>query len=173
MTHPCFGPCNPSIGDYAGYIGLILVAGIAVALTYFIGRRLAASRVHRMVTPAVTAVVGVALAVLILPRYPRPIFVPSGVTAGLPGSGRTDAFYLEGNYFLTWGDASRPRLTCSVEADLIRADDGLRVLHVSSPPPTERTAGTTEPQALDRLRGGGYYLDVVSSCEWRLTLTPA
>jgi hypothetical protein len=174
MARPCFGPCDPSLLDYAAYIGVVLVAVAAVGIAYVLARRVAtAVGLHGPVPSVISIAVAVLLAVAVLPRYPRPTFIPSSLTAGLPGSGRTDAFYLQGSYSVTWSDARLSPLTCPVDAALIRDEDGVQVARLTAADVQQRAAQTDQPDTLTGLSGGAYYLDAVSSCEWRVTLTPA
>jgi hypothetical protein len=174
MARPCFGPCDPSIWDYAAYVGAIFVAVAAVGVTYLLARRVVmASRVNGVVPWVISIAVAVVLAVVVLPRYPRPTFIPSSLTAGLPGSGRTDAFYLQGSYSVTWSDARLNPLTCPVDAALVRDEDGVQVARLSATQFQHPAPQTDPADTLRGLSGGAYHLDAVSSCEWRVTLTPA
>jgi hypothetical protein len=160
--------------DYAGYIGVVLVAVAAVGIGYLLARRVvAASGLHSRAPSVISIAVAAILAVVVLPRYPRPTFIPSSLTAGLPGSGRTDAFYLQGSYTVTWSDPRLNPLTCPVDAALIRDEDGVQAARLTAARVPQRAAQTDPPDALTDLRGGAYHLEAVSSCDWRVTLTPA
>lgn len=117
MGHPCFGPCDPSIFEWIGYALLLVGAGALVAIAYVLARRVSA---RRRANPAFVpiAVIGIAivLAAIVVPRYPRPTFVPAGINAGLNASGVTDPLYLAGSYAVSWTLEPEPDSSCQLEA---------------------------------------------------------
>ena len=110
----------------------------------------------------------VALAVLVVPRYPRPVFNPAGITAGLDQSGRTDPFYLAGTYSVSWTLQPQPDSPCHFEAALYLVSDGRVILQLV--PSTVAVSG--DAPDTDRLPGAGYFIEATSECEWRISLTP-
>ena len=166
---PCFGPCDPSIFEWIGYGGL-LVAGVVVLLAiYAIARRnTSGRRLGTVVTAGIVLATSVALAVLIVPRYPRPVFHPAGITAGLDKSGRTDPFYLAGTYGVGWTLRPEADSACHFEAALYVVSDGRMILELV--PSTVALSG--EAPDTDRLPGAGYFIEATSECEWRISLTP-
>lgn len=93
---------------------------------------------------------------------------PTAITAGVNGTGKTDAFSLSGSYAVTWTLKPSTGASCQLEAELYRASDGALVTPLV--PASEATSGhAMDTEALPRTE---YYIEGISQCEWRITLTP-
>jgi hypothetical protein len=168
-TRPCFGPCDPSIFEWIGYGVVLLAAASVVGVAYVLAHRIrAGGGANAAFVSLVVVATTIVMALIVVPMYPRPTFVPSEVTAGLDSSGETDAIYLEGTYSVRWSLAPVADASCHLEAALYRAAD--RVLVTQLVPTTESMAGSAAN--LDSLPGAGYVIEGTSECQWRVILTP-
>ena len=166
---PCFGPCDPSIVEWIGYGGLLVAAGVLVVIIYMIGRRAAAGRrTWITVVNGLGLAAAVASAVLVVPRYPRPVFHPAGINAGLDGSGRIDSLYLAGRYAVSWTLQPAEGSPCHLEARLHLSSDGRFFAQLV--PLTAAQSG--DAADTDGLPGAGYFIEATSDCEWRISVTP-
>ena len=169
-TAPCSGPCNPSIFDWIGYGVLLVAAAVAVVVAYRLARWIRVrSGGNSVFVPIVVVGTGLVLALLVIPRYPRPTFVPFGVVAGLEGSGEIDPIYLAGSYSVSWTLKPATGSSCLLAVALYRAADrGLVMQLVTS---TELPSG--DASNIDALPAASYVIVGTSECEWRVMLTPA
>lgn len=161
LARPCFGPCDPSIVEWLAYAGLLLIAAGLATLAYIVARRPRAGQASSNLSSRGLMIAAIVLLVVVAPRWPRPAFAPAAVVAGLPGSGETDPFYLQGSYVVTWA------APCQFTAALYRGDDRTLVSELVS---TASPSGASSN--VDPLLGAAYYIHGNSGCEWRVTLTP-
>jgi hypothetical protein len=155
--------------EWIGYALLLVGAGALLAIAYVLARRVSA---RRRATPAFVpiAVIGIAivLAAIVVPRYPRPTFVPAGINAGLDASGVTDPLYLAGSYAVSWTLEPAPDSSCQLEAALYRAADQKFIMQLVA----ATTAVSGETSGIESLAGDGYVIEARSECKWRVMLTP-
>jgi hypothetical protein len=169
MGRPCFELCDPSVFEWIGYGALLLGAGALVAVAYLLARRLLARRqAERALVPIVVIAVAMVLAAIVIPRFPRPTFVPAGITAGMEAGGETDSFYLAGSYAVSWTLEPARDSSCRLEAALYRAAD--RVFIVQLVADTGALSGQTND--VEALAGARYFIDGKAECKWRVMLTP-
>jgi hypothetical protein len=168
-TAPCSGPCNPSIFEWIGYGVLLLAAAVAVVVAYRLARWIRVrSGGHSAIVPIVVVGTGLVLALLVIPRYPRPTFVPFGVSAGLEASGEIDPIYLAGSYTVSWRLQPATGSSCHLAASLNRAADRAFVTQLVTS--TESLSG--DAPTIDALPAASYVIVGTSECEWRVMLTP-
>jgi len=166
---PCFGPCDPSVFDWIGYGALLVGAAAVVALAYLVARRLLAHRGSSSRAASIVVIgIAIVLAAIVVPRYPRPTFVPVGIDAGTDGSGATDTLYLEGSYAVSWTLEPRQGSSCQFEAALYRAADRGFIAELAAP----TTALSGQTGGIEALAGGGYFIEATSECRWRVMLDP-
>jgi hypothetical protein len=154
------------------YVGLIILALISVGLVlgtaWFLARR-------RMITPKlVPLITGVAVLVGVLSvaaAFPQPTFVPSTVTAGLRGVPRTDPFYLQGTYLVSWRAAPVGGSSCHLEATLVRAADNTEVTALVSVA-VHGSQQQGEAKELQALPGAAYLVQSQSACDWKVIFRP-
>ena len=160
---------RPSIFEWIGNVGLLLGAAALVAVAYVLARRVSASgRTNAAFVPSVVIGVAIVLAAIVVPRYPRPTFVPAGISAGLDAGGETDPFYLAGDYAVGWTLEPPQDSACQLEAALYRAPDRVLIMQLVA----ATTALSGEASGIDTLAAGGYFIEGESECRWRVMLTP-
>ena len=140
-----------------------------VALAYVLARRVTANnRANASIVRMVVIGVAILLAAILVPRYPRPTFVPAGMTAGRDASGETDPLYLAGSYAVSWTLEPGPDTACQFEAALYRAADRTLIGQLVA------TTGVLSGEAsgIEALAGAGYIIEAKSDCKWRVMLTP-
>jgi len=118
--------------------------------------------------PVVVIGVAIVFGAIVVPRYPRPTFVPEGIVAGTGGSGEIDPLYLSGSYAVTWTLEPAADTRCRLDAGLYRADDGGFVMQLV----TATTTLSGEASGIDSLPGARYIIKATSECKWRVMFDP-
>lgn len=98
---------------------------------------------------------------------------PQGLTMAGHGTVKTTPFELAGgNYSIDWAATDPTGFGCIHTGSLKNVDGTFNAQNAGTGRPTRDASSRTGTTQAYNVKPGRYYLDVISGCDWTITLTP-